>query len=337
MKMQNKTIVIAEAGVNHNGSLDIAKNLIRVAAQSGADYVKFQTFKAESLVIDSAKKAEYQFNHGKPFESQLEMLKSLEISEENHIVLIQECKKEKIKFLSTAFDVNSLLFLTKCGQTINKIPSGEITNYFLLREIGKLSSDVILSTGMATFNEIESALDVLERYGTPREKITVLHCVSEYPASLEAINLRVMNKIAERFKVKVGFSDHTCGIEASLAAVAMGATIIEKHFTLDKSLPGPDHAASLDPIELSLLVKSIRNIDIAIGDGIKTISEGEKGNLLISRKSLVASRYIKKGELFSENNLAAKRPASGISPMEFESIILKVANRDYCENEIIDI
>ncbi|GAB6076187.1 N-acetylneuraminate synthase [Desulfurobacterium crinifex] len=335
--MNAKTFIIAEAGVNHNGSLELAKRLVDIAVEAGANAVKFQTFKAEAVISRFAKKADYQVKTTGSEESQLEMVKKLELAYDEFDILYSYCKEKGIIFMSTPFDIESARFLRDLGLEIFKIPSGEITNYLLLREIGSYGKEVILSTGTADLGEIEDALDVLIEAGTPREKITVLHCNTEYPTPYEDVNLKAMLTIKEAFKVRIGYSDHTLGIEIPIAAVALGAEVIEKHFTIDKNLPGPDHRASLEPEELKRMVKAIRNVEKALGTGIKKPSDSERKNLPIVRKSIVAKRNIKKGEIFSEENLTVKRPGTGISPMRWKEIIGKRASRDFEQDEIIDI
>ena len=334
MKM-DKTFIIAEAGVNHNGSLDLAKKLVDVAVESGADAVKFQTFKAEEVVTVYTQMAEYQKENIGREENQLNMLKKLELSYEDFEALKTYCDKMNITFLSTAFDVESARFLRGLGLEVFKIPSGEITNYQLLKEIGCYKKKIILSTGMAKLGEIDDALDVLLENGTKREDIIVLHCNTEYPTPFKDVNLKAMLTIKEAFKVDVGYSDHTLGIEVPIAAVALGAKVIEKHFTVDKGLSGPDHKASLDPTELKEMIRAIRNIEISLGNGIKYPSESERKNLNIVRKSIVAKRVIKKGEVFTEENITAKRPGTGLSPMRWREIIGKMADRDYQKDEMI--
>jgi len=331
----NKVFIIAEAGVNHNGSLELAKKLVDVAVEAGADAVKFQTFKAENLVSKSAKKAKYQVENTGSDESQYEMIKKLELGFDEFEELKKYCDEKGIMFLSTPFDDDSIEFLDKLGLEIFKIPSGEITNLPYLRKIGSLNKKVILSTGMADLGEVEDALDVLISAGTKKENITVLHANTEYPTPIEDVNLKAMQTIACAFGVDVGYSDHTLGIEVPIAAVAMGAKVIEKHFTFDRNLPGPDHRASLEPDELKAMIKAIRNIEKALGDGIKRPSKSESKNIEIARKSIVAKRDIKKGEKFTEENLAVKRPGNGISPMRWDEIIGKIASRDYKEDELI--
>lgn len=335
--MRRRTLIIAEAGVNHNGDIGLAKRLINVAVEAGADFVKFQTFNANRQVTRTAKKADYQAQTTGGKESQHEMLRRLELTAEMHKELIGHCATYNIGFLSTGFDIESVDLLVSLGQDHFKIPSGEITNLPYLRHIGRFKKAVILSTGMATMGEIEAAIDVLEQAGTPRANMTVLHCTTEYPTPMTEVNLRAMQSIQVAFGVEVGYSDHTQGIEVAIAAVAMGATVIEKHFTLDRSLPGPDHQASLEPAELSAMVAAIRHIEVALGDGIKRLTSGEARNKLVTRKSLVASRVIKAGEAFTAENLTAKRPAAGISPMLWDEIVGKMAPRDFIADELIDL
>ncbi|MGD9716498.1 MAG: N-acetylneuraminate synthase [Sulfuricurvum sp.] len=327
------TFIIAEAGVNHNGSLDLAKKLIDVAAEAGADAVKFQTFKAEKLVSKKAQKAEYQKQTTDAAESQYDMIKKLELDEPAHRELIRYCGEKKIRFLSTPFDHESIELLDALGMEIFKIPSGEITNLPYLRHIGGLGKEVILSTGMADLGEIEDALDLLVSSGTPKEKITILHATTEYPCPMDEVNLRAMGTIASAFGVRTGYSDHTRGIEVPIAAVAMGASVIEKHFTLDRTMEGPDHKASLEPDELCAMVAAIRNIEKALGDGIKKPSPSEAKNMAVARKSIVAARPIRAGEVFTSENIAIKRPGTGISPMRYDEIVGERAARDYEEDE----
>jgi len=331
----SKTFIIAEAGVNHNGSVELAEKLIDVAAEAGADAVKFQTFKAEKVVSKYAQKAEYQKQTTDALESQLDMIRRLELDENSHRRLFAYCHAKKIIFLSTPFDLESVDFLNDLGLEIFKIPSGEITNLPYLRKIGSLKKEIILSTGMADLDEIEEALDVLVSSGTSIDKITVLHCNTAYPTPMEDVNLKAMRTIAQTFGVRVGYSDHTLGIEVPIAAVAMGASVIEKHFTLDKNMEGPDHKASLEPAELKEMVKAIRNIEKALGDGIKKPTPSELKNKPIARKSIVAARNIQAGEVFTEENLAVKRPGVGISPMRWDEVIGKRAKRNYKIDEII--
>ena len=334
----NKVIIIAEAGVNHNGDIELAKKLIDVAAEAGVDYVKFQTFKSESLVSKFAKKASYQIENTKDaFESQLQMLKKLELSNSQYFDLVQYCKNKNISFFSTAFDLESLSFLKELGLNIVKVPSGEITNLPYLRKAAALFKEVIISTGMSSMVEIEEALDVFLQAGIKKKDITILHCNTEYPTPMSDVNLNAMLTIQKMFGVKVGYSDHTMGIEVPIAAVAMGGTMIEKHFTLDRSLPGPDQLASLEPDELKNMVYSIRNIENAIGGtGIKEPSESEIKNVLIARKSIVAKTDIVKGEVFSEGNITTKRPGNGISPMRWDEIIGQTAQKDFKADDLIE-
>ncbi len=332
-----KTLIIAEAGVNHNGDLAMAKQLVDVAAEVGADLVKFQTFAADRIVTRAAPKADYQNQNTNADESQYAMLRSLELSAEMHRALIAHCQARNIEFLSTGFDIESVDLLVALGQQRFKIPSGEITNLPYLRHIGRLRKSIILSTGMATLGEIESAIDVLECAGTPRTRITILHCTTEYPTPMAEVNLRAMQTIQTAFSVNVGYSDHTPGIEVPIAAVAMGATVIEKHFTLNRNLPGPDHRASLEPAELKTMVAAIRNIETALGDGIKRAASSEEKNKAVVRKSLVANRKINAGDIFSVENITAKRPGTGISPMHWDEIIGRRAPRDFAVDELIEL
>ena len=335
--MKNRTLIIAEAGVNHNGDLELAKQLIERAAEAGADLVKFQTFNADRQVTRTAEKAVYQTQTTSTEESQHEMLRRLELSTGMHNELIEHCAAKNIGFFSTGFDIESIDLLLSLGQDFFKIPSGEMTNLPYLRHIGRLGKTVILSTGMATLGEVESAIDALEQAGTPRANISVLHCTTEYPTPMAEVNLRAMQSMQTAFGVKVGYSDHTPGIEVSIAAVAMGASVIEKHFTLDRNLPGPDHLASLEPEELAAMVSAIRNIEVALGDGIKRLTPSEARNAPVMRKSILASQAIKAGEIFSANNITAKRPGTGISPMRWDEVIGRTASRDFAEDELIEL
>jgi len=326
--MKPGVFIIAEAGVNHNGSIELAYKLIDAAKESGADAVKFQSFKADSLVSKSAAKAEYQTRTTDANETQYDMIKKLELSPGNHHSLINYCRKKEIQFLSSPFDLESIDMLVELGLDTFKIPSGEITNLPYLRKISNLKKNVILSTGMADLNEISDAINVLTDNGTEKEKITVLHCNTEYPTPYEDVNLNAMLTIKTAFNVKVGYSDHTTGIEIPVAAVALGAEIIEKHFTLDKNMEGPDHKASLDPDELKKMVDAIRNIEKAMGDGIKKPSLSEMKNKAIARKSIHTKVASKKGDFILENNLIMKRPGDGISPMRLEEVIGKRAKTD---------
>ncbi len=333
----SKTLIIAEAGVNHNGSIDMAKRLIEVAAEAGVDYVKFQTFKSEKLVSRHATKADYQKANTGGEDSQLKMLQQLELSRHDHFLLIEHCKKCGIKFLSTAFDLESIEFLHSLNLDLWKIPSGEITNLPYLRSIAQKGGRVIMSTGMCDLSDIEAALKVLTSNGTPEENITLLHCNTEYPTPWNDVNLRAMHDIAKRFNIPVGYSDHTKGIEVPIAAVALGATVIEKHFTLDNNLPGPDHKASLEPHQLKAMVDAIRHIECALGSGTKQVSESERKNMAIARKSIVAATEIKKGELFTPQNITVKRPGGGISPMQWDNIVGTYATKDFLTDELIEI
>lgn len=334
--MANQVLIIAEGGVNHNGSMQIAKQLIDKAVEAGVDIIKFQTFKSEKLVSKVAKQAEYQQkNIGKGDEGQLAMLKKLELSIENHHELIQYCKERNIRFWSTAFDMESIDFLHSLNMGLWKIPSGEITNYPYLKKIASYHEPIILSTGMCELSDIEAALNVLIEEGVGKEDITVLHCNTEYPTPFEDVNLKAMLEIGNKFGVKIGYSDHTKGIEVPIAAVALGATVIEKHFTLDRNMEGPDHKASLEPAELKQMVSSIRNIEQALGTEHKEISASERKNIKIARKSIVAACEIKKGERLTEENLTVKRPGSGISPMCWKEVVGTVATRNYNEEDMI--
>lgn len=333
--MSKNVYIIAEAGVNHNGNIELAKRMIEVAAQSGVDAVKFQSFKAENLVTSFAAKADYQKINVLKEETQFQMLKKLELDVEAHHILIDHCKNNKIDFLSSPFDFESVSLLYSLGLEIFKIPSGEINNVPFLRKIAHLNKRVILSTGMSNLAEIEFALDVLLSNGTSKSNISVLHCNTEYPTPYEDVNLNAMNTIKNAFQVEVGYSDHTAGIEIPIAAVALGATIIEKHFTLDKNMEGPDHKASLNEIELKNMVLAIRNIELAMGSGIKKPSISELKNKNIARKSIVAAVNIKKGDVFSETNLTVKRPGTGLSPVFWDNIIGEVSKMDYSKDSLI--
>ncbi|WP_374615151.1 N-acetylneuraminate synthase [Sphingorhabdus sp.] len=335
--MASLTTIIAEAGVNHNGDIGMAKRLIDAAAEAGADYVKFQTFSADRQVTRNAQKARYQAQATGVAESQYEMLKRLEISAETHEQLMAHCRQRNIGFLSTGFDIEAVNLLYSLGLRLFKIPSGEITNLPYLRHIAALDGEVILSTGMCSLGEVEAAIDVLEQAGAARERVTVLHCTTEYPAPLAEVNLRAMQSIGTAFGVRTGYSDHTEGIEVAIAAVALGASLIEKHFTLDRELPGPDHKASLEPRELATMIASIRNVESALGDGIKRVTESEFMNRTVARKSIVAARPIRKGERFSVDNLTAKRPGDGISPMRWDELLDKQASRDFLTDERIEL
>ena len=339
----NKTYIIAEAGVNHNGSLDRAKDMVKVAAKAGVDAIKFQTFRAETLVTKDAIKADYQIKADNQIktsgqsETQFEMLKKLELSVESHLELMECCRLNQIEFLSTPFDLTTIDLLVEMGLKKWKIPSGEITNLPYLRKIASLGQEIILSTGMADLGEIEDALDVLTGAGTKLKDITVLHCSTEYPTPMQDVNLKAMQTIKSAFPgIHVGYSDHTKGIEVPIAAVAMEATIIEKHFTLDKNLPGPDHKASLEPDELTAMVRAIKNIETALGNGIKKPSSSELKNMAIARKSIVAAQAIAAGEKFANDNLTVKRPGTGLSPMKWDEVVGKTATKNYSKDELID-
>jgi len=327
--------IIAEAGVNHNGSVDLAKQLIDVASDAGADAVKFQTFKASKLVAKSAAKAAYQKETTDQAESQFDMLKKLELDAATHQVLMDYSKSKNIMFLSTPFDHESIDLLNNLGLKIFKVPSGEITNLPYLRHIGSLNKQVVLSTGMANLGEIEDALAVLIGSGTGKDNITVLHANTMYPTPMQDVNLKAMQTIGSAFDIAYGYSDHTLGIEVDIAAVAMGASMIEKHFTLDKTMEGPDHQASLEPNDLKAMVEAIRNIEIALGSQLKKPSSSETPNIHVVRKSIVAAQAIRKGEVFTEDNLMIKRPGSGVSPMRWDEVLGSCAQRDYQEDDFI--
>ncbi|MHB8108790.1 MAG: N-acetylneuraminate synthase [Syntrophorhabdaceae bacterium] len=332
----SKVFVIAEAGVNHNGSLEMAVQMVDKAVAAGADAVKFQTFKAENVVTAAAPKAVYQKESTGADGSQLEMIRDLELDETAHTSLHQYCRYKGIQFLSSPFDLESVDLLNRLGLEIFKIPSGEITNLPYLRKLGALKRRLILATGMANLGEIEDALDVLAESGTPLGSITVLHCTTEYPTLFEDVNLKAMITIRNAFPgITVGYSDHTVGIEVPIAAVALGATVIEKHFTLDRHLPGPDHRASLEPLELTAMISGIRNIEKALGTGIKKPSPAELRNRPVVRKSIIAALPVNKGETFTEMNLTVKRPGTGINPMRWDEMISRKAEKDYKKDEII--
>jgi len=331
------TLIIAEAGVNHNGSMKLAKKLVDVAVKAGADYVKFQTFKAETLVTQNADKAEYQKGLTNEDETQFEMIKKLELDRKAHVDLIDYCKTKDIQFVSTAFDHDSIELLTELDIPLFKIPSGEITNLPYLRHIGGMGKPIIMSTGMSTLDEIRDALNILIESGAEKEKITILHCNTEYPTPIGDVNLKAMLTIRNEFGVKVGYSDHTLGIEIPIAAVAMGATIIEKHFTIDRTLPGPDHIASLEPDELKAMVIAIRKTERAMGSGIKEPSSSENKNMEIARKSIVAKKSIKKGEKFTTRNITVKRPGTGISPMNWDALLGQNSNKNFNIDDLITV
>lgn len=329
--------IIAEAGVNHNGSLEMAKRLVDAAADAGADYVKFQTFKAGNLVTGKASKAEYQKkNTGESDESQLAMLRKLELSESDHRELKDYCQKKGIKFLSTPFDLESIEFLHSLGLDLWKIPSGEITNYPYLRKIAGYNEEVVMSTGMCCQEDVEAAIHALAENGQDIGKVTLLHCNTQYPTPMCDVNLLAMNSL-RNYVGNVGFSDHTAGIEVPVAAAALGAAVIEKHFTLSRDLPGPDHKASLEPYELKAMIRAIRNVEVALGSSEKGVTPSEAGNKEIARKSIVASRMIRKGEILGEENMTAKRPGTGISPMRWKDIEGTAAIRDFDIDELIEI
>lgn len=337
MKMKH-TIIIAEAGVNHNGSLEMAKRMVREAAAAGADYVKFQTFRADSLVAASARKAEYQRrNCGDGDDSQLGMLRALELSPDAFVELAEECRRVGIGFMSTPFDLQSIDDLAPLGMDYWKIPSGEITNLPYLRKIASKGGKAIISTGMATLAEAEAAVSALEAAGMPRRSVIVLHCTTQYPAPPDSVNLRAMDSLAALGCAGVGYSDHTEGITVPIAAAARGAVVLEKHFTLDRTLPGPDHQASLEPAALKAMVTAVRLVDRALGDGVKVVTDAERPNIAVARKSIVAARHIACGELLTEENLTCKRPGTGLSPMEWDSVVGTRATRDYLPDEPIMI
>lgn len=332
-----RTLIIAEAGVNHNGQIELAKRLIAEAALAGADLVKFQSFITSKSISLKAPKAEYQKATTAERESQYEMVKKLELTRADHEILIEECRRHKIGFFSTAFDEESFDMLRELGIEQVKIPSGELTNLPLIRYMTQFGMPVILSTGMANLGEIEATIEAIEKAGTPRSRITVLHCNTEYPTPMGDVNLRAMVNMKRALGVEVGYSDHTHGIEIPIAAVALGARIIEKHFTLDRNLPGPDHKASLEPHQLKAMIEGIRNIEVALGDGIKRPSTSEFKNKPIARKSIVAAKEIKAGDLLTEDNLAVKRPGTGISPMQWDLVIGRTAKRNFGIDELIDL
>lgn len=334
--MSTKVFIIAEAGVNHNGSIETAKKLVDVASNAGADAVKFQTFTAETLVSKQTEKAAYQKQTTDANESQYEMIKRLELKESMHHELIAYCKDKNIMFLSTPFDRQSIHLLHTLGLEIFKIPSGEIQNLPYLRDIGKLKKKVILSTGMSNLQEVKEALDILVQAGTVKENITILHANTMYPTPMKDVNLRAMQTIGKEFDIAYGYSDHTLGIEVDIAAVAMGASVIEKHFTLDKNMDGPDHKASLEPDELKSMVKAIRNIQKALGRSEKKLSESEAQNIEVVRKSIVAKTKITRGELLSEDNITVKRPAGGKSPMLWDEVIGTFSTKDYSCDDFIE-
>ena len=331
------TKIIAEAGVNHNGQIETALELIKVAAEAGADVVKFQSFKAASLATRSSQKANYQRQRTSATETQFEMLKKLELTDDMHDRIAEHCKKFNIEFLSTAFDAASLYYLQKFNPKVVKIPSGEINNLPYLRFVGGLKKPVIMSTGMATLEEITEAIEVLYTEGLEPKDLTLLHCTTEYPAPMKDVNLNVILKLRDLFGVSVGYSDHTAGYEVAVAAVAIGATVIEKHFTLDKNMSGPDHRASLSPQQLKEMITAIRNIEVALGNENKVVTQSEKKNRLVVRKSIVATKLIRKGEEFTEFNLGVKRPGMGINPMCWDKVLGTVACKDFEIDDMITI
>ena len=337
--MAQHVLIIAEAGVNHNGSLEIAKKLVDKAVEAGVDIIKFQTFKAENLVSKSAKQAEYQKknigNHAD--DSQYNMLKKLELSEQDHQELMEYCKEKGIRFWSTAFDFDSIEYLHSLNLGLWKIPSGEVTNYPFLKRVAAYNEKTILSTGMCDMEDVRAAVETLYKNGLSKEKLILLHCNTEYPTPFEDVNLKAMDALRKEFGVEVGYSDHTKGIEVPIAAVALGASVIEKHFTLNRNMEGPDHKASLEPDELKAMVSAIRNIEIALGSGNKAVSESERKNIAVARKSIVAACSIKKDDILTEDNLTVKRPGTGISPMKWEEVIGTKAIKDFKEEELIQI
>lgn len=330
-----KVLIIAEAGVNHNGSLENAKKLIEKAKAAGADAVKFQTFVPELVISKHATKAAYQEKNTGNAESQLDMVRKLRLDLDEHKQLIAHCIKEEIAFLSTPFDLESIDVLHGLGLKMMKIPSGEVTNVPYLKKLGKLNKQIILSTGMCYLGEIEKAINILVAAGTPREKISLLHCNTEYPTPMEDVNLKAMETLRQAFKLETGYSDHTLGIEVPTAAVAMGATIIEKHFTLDKTMDGPDHKASLEPEELKAMVSAIRNIEKAMGDGIKRPSASETKNISVARKSIHIAQNFPKGHVINDHDLVMKRPGNGITAFELENIIGRKFNREVFEDDML--
>jgi N,N'-diacetyllegionaminate synthase len=333
----SSVFIIAEAGVNHNGSLEMALQLVDVAADAGADAVKFQTFTADALVSKTAQKADYQKQTTSADESQYAMLKRLELSKEDHLAIIKRCQARQIQFLSTPFDSSSIALLHTLGMTTYKVPSGELTNLPYLRQVGAVAQQVILSTGMANLAEVEDALQVLLAAGLTRDQVIILHATTEYPCPLDEVNLTAMLTLKHAFSVVVGYSDHTKGIEIPVAAVAMGAKVIEKHFTLDNRLAGPDHKASLEPNELVAMVRAIRHVELALGNGIKQQTASEQKNMAVARKSLVASTLIKKGELLTPDNVTVKRPGTGISPMRWDDVIGRAARKEFMADEQIEL
>jgi len=332
----SKVLIIAEAGVNHNGDMELAKKLVDAAADAGADYVKFQTYKTDALLLETAEKAGYQKKIMGESENQYEMLKKLELCENNHVVLIEHCESRNVKFLSSPFDLDSIDLIAKLNLDFIKVPSGEITNFPYIRKVGGAGKKILLSTGMSNLGEIEAALNLMVDSGADMDQISVMHCNTEYPTPPKDANLRAISTIQNAFNVKVGYSDHTLGVEAAIAAVSMGATVIEKHITLDKNMSGPDHMASMDPEDFKQFVQCIHNVEAMLGGGLKRPSQSEKKNITIARKSIVASKAISKGEPFGEGNLTTKRPGDGVSPMRWNDVVGKVAHREYSADEKID-
>ena len=332
----SKTLIIAEAGVNHNGSIELAKKLVEKAKEAGVDYIKFQTFKASKLVTKAAKQAEYQQkNIGKESDSQYQMLKKLELSPEEHEILIDYCNQLDIKFFSTAFDFDSIDYLHSLNLGLWKIPSGEVTNYPFLKCIAAFNEPTILSTGMCDMEDVRAAVNALYKNGLSKENLILLHCNTEYPTPFEDVNLKAMDALRQEFGVEVGYSDHTKGIEVPIAAVALGATVIEKHFTLDRNMEGPDHKASLNPEEFKAMVNAIRNVEVAMGDGIRKFSENEKDIKKVARKSIILNKDIKKGTVLEKEMLSIKRPGTGIGPKYLNEVIGKVANKDLNSSAIL--
>lgn len=330
-----RVFIIAEAGVNHNGDMKLAERMVEAAAAAGADAVKFQTFSVDRLMVKNSPKAAYQLNNTNIDESQYAMLKRLELSSGQHEALQKCCREHDIMFLSTPFDLDSIELLEGCSMKVYKVPSGEITNYPYLKKIGSLHKEVILSTGMSDINEVQDAVAVLKDSGSG--KIFLLHCNTQYPTPMKDVNLRAMVTMGEQLGLPVGYSDHTLGIEVPIAAVTMGATVIEKHFTLDRNLEGPDHKASLEPWELLQMVQAIRNVEIAMGDGVKRVTSSERENRVVARKSIVAGRRIAAGEIFTEENLTVKRPGTGITPMRWNQVLGLQAKRGFAKDEIIEV
>ena len=330
-----RCLVIAEAGVNHNGDIELAKRLVDAAYYAGADYIKFQTFKTDNLVTVKARKAEYQERQTSSGESQYFMLKRLELSYQNFILLNDYCRAKGISFLSTPFDKESIEFLDKLGMVVWKIPSGEVTNYPYLVKIAETHKPIIMSTGMCTLDDVNSAIQVLNSHGCG--PITLLHCTTEYPTPYSEVNLKAMETLRSRFNLPVGYSDHTQGIVIPIAAVAMGAVVLEKHFTLNRTMEGPDHKASLDPGELKAMVEAIRCVEVSLGDGVKNPTDSERRNMVIARKSIVALKPIREGERFTTENITTKRPGSGITPMQWNEVIGQFAKRSFEEDELIEV